>query len=246
MRAHGVPKPRPALLDQLRFVGIGSWLERAGPRVSRKRRRAAAPRERVPGRELADLAVDRQRCRNHVEREERLQGVEVDLTAWERVELGCERKLARAVAVVERLDPERVAGEHDRPRAGVVDGDREHAAQALPQPRAPLLVPVHEHLGVAPRGEPVARALELAAQLQVVVDLAVLHDDDGAVLVGDRLVAAGQVDDRKPPCGEPDAALDMRALGVRPAVLERRRHAREPLRVHGSARGGDSADAAHG
>ena len=78
------------------------------------------------------------------------------------------------------------------------------------------------------------RRARARAQLQVVVDLAVLHDDDRAVLVRDRLVAAGQVDDREPPRGEPDAALDVHALGVRPAVHERRRHAPEPLRVHGS------------
>src|SRR4051794_41206892 len=50
------------------------------------------------------------------------------------------------------------------------------------------------HLGVAAGPEPVPRPLELAHQLAVVVDLAVLDDDDRAVLVGDRLVAARQVD----------------------------------------------------
>src|SRR5207237_5821358 len=77
-------------------------------------------------------------------------------------------------------------------------------------------------------------------------DLPVLDDVDGAVLVRDRLVAALEVDDREPPRGEAGAALDERALGVGPAVDERRAHLRQLARVDGTARGDDSADPAHG
>ena len=76
-----------------------------------------------------------------------------------------------------------------------------------------------------------AGALELAVQLGEVVDLAVLDDRAGPVLVRDRLVAAREVDDREPPRREADAALDERALRVGPAVDERRRHRGEPLAV---------------
>src|SRR5262249_4477600 len=126
------------------------------------------------------------------------------------------------------------------------DGDREHAAEPLPEARAPLLVAVDEHLGVAPRPEAVAGALELVHQLAVVVDLAVLDDDDAAVLVRDWLVAPGQVDDRGPSRRDPDQLVDVHALRVRPPVVERLRHAAEPIRVDRATCGRDPADPAHG
>ena len=45
--------------------------------------------------------------------------------------------------------------------------------------------------------EMVAARLEIAAQLAMVVDLAVEDDPDRAVFVGHRLVAAGAIDDRQ-------------------------------------------------
>ncbi len=67
-----------------------------------------------------------------------------------------------------------------------------------------LLVEVDEDLGVAIGREAVPGALQLPLQLAVVVDLAVLDDDDAAVLVGDRLVPVREVDDRKPPRRQSD------------------------------------------
>ena len=65
--------------------------------------------------------------------------------------------------------------------------------------RAPsLLVEVDDRLGVAVGRKTWPRALEVAPQLAVVVDLAVEDDPDGAVLVGDRLMAAFEVDDAEP------------------------------------------------
>ena len=75
-------------------------------------------------------------------------------------------------------------------------------------------------------------ALELGAQLGVVVDLAVLDDDDAAVLARDRLVAALEVDDRQPPRGQPGLAVDHLAPAVGPAVPQRRAHRAQ----HGSGR----------
>src|SRR5207245_1428893 len=112
------------------------------------------------------------------------------------VELGREGELAGDLADVERLDPEWVAGEEQPPGASVPQRDREHAPQTVEEGSPPLLVAVHEHLGVAVRAEAMAGALELTPQLPVVVDLAVLDDGDAAVLVGDRLVARLEVDDR--------------------------------------------------
>ena len=61
-------------------------------------------------------------------------------------------------------------------------------------------------------------------QRLVIVDLAVEHDQDVAVLVRDRLVPAGQVDDAEPPHAEADPALDERAPVVRAAMADRVAH----------------------
>ena len=187
-----------------------------------------------------------------VEGEEGLERVEVELAREagqppQRLELGGEGELARDVAVVQRLDPEAVAREHEPPPLAVPDRDGEHPAQALGEARAVLLVEVDEHLGVrVRRAEHVARALELGAQLGVVVDLAVLDDDDAPVLARDRLVAALEVDDRQPPRGEPGLAVDHLAAAVGPAVHERRAHRAEDVAVDGPPVGADdAADAAH-
>ena len=75
------------------------------------------------------------------------------------------------------------------------------------------------------------------AQLAVVVDLAVEDHPDGAVLVGDRLVAGRDVDDAQAPHAERDAVLDVEALVVRSAVADDVAHAlqqRGPLLARGA------------
>ncbi len=71
--------------------------------------------------------------------------------------------------------------------------------------RSLLLVEVGDHLGVAARRERVPGALQVGAQLAVVVDLAVEDDGDGAVLVEDRLIAGREVDHAQPLDPKPDA-----------------------------------------
>src|SRR5690606_31415786 len=92
-------------------------------------------------------------------------------------------------------DAEAVPGEHELLTPPVVEREGELAVQALEQPLAPLLPAVHEHLGVRARAEAVAGPLELLTELDVVEDLAVEDDQEGAVLVAEGLRAAGQVDD---------------------------------------------------
>ena len=199
----------------------------------------------MPGLELAHLAEDRQRPGNGVEREERVERVEVDLAARKRPQLGGELDLAADVAVVERLDPVGVAREHEPAALRVPERDGEHAPQPLGEARAVLLVKVDEHLGVAVRREPVAGPLEVPPELTVVVELAVLDDRDAAVLVRDRLVAGREVDDREAPGSEPDGPVEVCAVRVRPALDEGCAHRREPAGVDGAAGGRDSADPAH-
>ena len=56
--------------------------------------------------------------------------------------------------------------------------------------------------------------LEFGAKLAEVVDLAIAHNHQRTVGIGDRLVAPGEVDDRQAP--HPDGAAP---VGVRPAIV---------------------------
>ena len=67
-------------------------------------------------------------------------------------------------------------------------------------------------------GEGVPGGFQLGAQLHEVVDLAVEHDDDAAVLVEHGLAAALQVDDGQPPMPQSYLLVHIKALAVRPAV----------------------------
>src|SRR5689334_23729978 len=84
---------------------------------------------------------------------------------------------------------------------------------------------------VARRPETAALPFELALQLHVVVDLAVLRDRDGAVIDRDRLMPAGDVDDAEPGGAECRRARNALAMIVGPPVPERRDHAREPAGI---------------
>src|SRR5690606_4961552 len=95
----------------------------------------------------------------------------------------------------ERLDAGAVPREEQPFTGRVPDGKGEHAAQVPDDVIPILLVAVDDGLGVAARGEAVALRFQVRAKLMVVVDLAIEDDVDRPVLVGDRLLAPGNVDD---------------------------------------------------
>ncbi len=103
----------------------------------------------MAGRELANLTEDRQRRRDRVEGEKRFQRVGIDLAARQSAKLGGESELVIDCAVVEGLDPEAIAGEHEPAPSPVPERDREHASQPLGEGVAVLLVQMQQHLGVA-------------------------------------------------------------------------------------------------
>ena len=104
-----------------------------------------------------------------------------------------------------------------------------------------------EHLRVAARREAVSARGEVVAQLAVVVDLAVLHEVDAAVLVSHRLVAVLEVDDREPPGADPGLPVDHQPGAVGAAVGQRPGHPVEDVGIgpYGRIGRGDAADAAH-
>jgi hypothetical protein len=130
--------------------------------------------------------------------------------------------------LIPTLDPDAVP-RHERalPRL-VVHAEREHPLEPLDEPLAPpLLVPVHEHLGVAVGLERVPELLQLVLELRVVVNLTIERHVDRVVLVRHRLVPRRDVDDRQPRVPEP--AMPVRRvpvpLPVRASETERVHHA---------------------
>jgi hypothetical protein len=89
-----------------------------------------------------------------------------------------------------------------------------------------------------------AAAHQLLTQLGMIVELAVEHDADLAVLVPHRLVAGGKINDREPPMTEehtPDL-VDMKAVAIGSAMRQRSRHA---LQIGAAAAARESGQAAH-
>ena len=109
------------------------------------------------------------------------------------------------MAIDQRLLAQPIAGQQQLPSPGVPEGQGEHAVEVLEKLGPFVLVEVDEHFGVALGAEVVPGAFQPAAQVAEVVDFAVEDDPDRAVFVGERLLAAGHVDDRQPAMAQGDA-----------------------------------------
>ena len=120
--------------------------------------------------------------------------------------------------VIERLDAEAIAGDEEGFRVAVPDGKREHAAQVIDAVGPVLLEGVNDGFGVAVSAVLVAASDELFAQGLVVVDFAVEDDPERAIFIRERLVAGGEIDNAEAAHADAEAAIDVKALVVRPAV----------------------------
>ena len=158
------------------------------------RRNLEDPVERGPARRRHQAVV-------HVE--ERL-AVPAERHSQSGERLHLRRDVAGAVhhRVVERLDPEPVAGGKQHAVALVPDRERELAAQVVQALRAEVLVQVQRDLAVRSSPEAMPLGLQAAADRLEVVELAVDDDVERLVFVGDRLIAGGQVDDAQPRVSE--------------------------------------------
>jgi hypothetical protein len=149
----------------------------------------------------------------------------------QRTDLRGHREPAPAAVPIERLDPEGIARCHEPLPVLVPQGEGEDAVQVREAAGAPFLVRVHDRLGVGAGGEAVAQRLELASQVEVVVDLAVDHHRAPPVLGEERLVAAREVHDREAGVGQQGWSGDVHAVAVRAAMAKRSGHF--PARLRG-------------
>src|SRR4029077_7364990 len=102
-----------------------------------------------------------------------------NLSAGEqRLDLRGEAECPAVVCGVERLDAVGVAREEEAAPRLIPDGECEHAAELVHYLGAMTRVEVQERLRVGGGAEARAVGLELGAQLRIVVDLAIEHDDE--------------------------------------------------------------------
>src|SRR4051812_11900528 len=104
-----------------------------------------------------------------------------------------------------------------------------------------------DRLGVTARLVDVAVRLELGTDLRMVVDLAVEHDLNGAVLVGQRLMSLLQIDDAQAAMSESGPFIAINPRIVRSTMRDDVAHQRQPRAfLRAQPIGGDDAgDAAH-
>src|SRR6266850_372666 len=142
-------------------------------------------------------------------------------------ELGTENQFTIELRVEQRFLPDTISGQEKRLRSLVPDCEGEHAAQVFWTVGAVLIVGVYYGFGVTIGVEPVAKLLQLPAQLAIVVNLAVENDPGGTVLIMNRLLTAFQIDDRQPAHCQAHALTEIKAVLVRAPVTNGLVHARD-------------------
>jgi hypothetical protein len=203
------------------------------------------------GRQPPHALEDRVRSGDIAKRKETRQRARVD--GWGLAErrqdglgLRPEEHLVAAPHHVERLLADTVARQDEPLTRSIPDGHGKHSAHAAEGLHALARVQMRDDLRVAGGRASPARARQLIAQFDVVVDLAVLRDGDGPVVDRDRLVPARHVDDAQARRADRHDAVHEVAEVVRPAMADRLHHRRQSRLLSGSAAQRDEAcNAAH-
>jgi hypothetical protein len=130
----------------------------------------------------------------------------------DRLELGGERQATVRHPVVERLDAEAVARGEEAVLLRVPDREAPHPVHARQHVLAPGRPRGEDHLGVAAGAKRRAPGLQLLAQLDEVVNLAVEDEPVAPARIAHGLVAGGRkVEDRQPAEREAHAARQVGA-----------------------------------
>jgi hypothetical protein len=133
-----------------------------------------------------------------------------------------------------------IAGGQQTLAARIPQDECEHAAQVLQQTVAISVVQPDDDFAVAVGYEAVAGRLQLLADCDIVVDFAVADEPDSPFGVAQRLTAACQIDDRKPPVTERHICVAVHTLAIRAPVGEGLQHSAQVAPI-----GVESAENAH-
>ena len=185
--------------------------------------------QRVGGRQL-EHAGERRGWRKQVpERQIALQAAQVEIPLPRRTR-GKRRQLAGKVQdavehrVVQGLFAQSIARDEQLATTLIEDREGEHSLEPIDARRAILLPRMNDRLGIRRRAEAMPRGFELGPERSMVVDLAVEHDPARVVLVGERLGAAGDVDDGQAAVAEAGVPAVDEAIAVWTAMGQTARH----------------------
>ena len=103
-------------------------------------------------------------------------------------DFACVNELAADLSVVHRLDSEKVARDEQTAVNGVVDSEAEHASELGKHVLSPLLKAVNKHLAVRLGIELMTSFNKRLSDFLIVVNLAVKGENQGFVLVVNRLM----------------------------------------------------------
>jgi len=108
----------------------------------------------------------------------------------------------------------------------VPDTEGVHSAEPTGQRiNAPGLVPVQQNFGIAMRAEPVALLFEFSPEFQKIVNTAIEHQADRAVLGQHRLVPCGaKIQNRQAAMSQSNPGPFRHPFGIRPAPRQRCHH----------------------
>jgi hypothetical protein len=89
---------------------------------------------------------------------------------------------------------------------------------------AVTIVQVHDHFGIRMGIELMSELLQVAAQFDVVEDLAVEDRPDRFCVVVDRLIPGAQVDNAEPGMAESDPVIHVKPVTIGATVMQRPDH----------------------
>jgi hypothetical protein len=134
------------------------------------------------------------------------------------LDLGTEEQSVTSERVMHRLLSEAIAPNQQFVPRPIVQGKRKHPAQLANASWSHIFVQMNDYFCVGIGGEAVAPALKFRTELREVVNLAVEYDCYRAVLVKDRLMSAGKIDDAEAAHAKSHRALRVDALIVGSAM----------------------------
>ncbi|HMJ54924.1 MAG TPA: hypothetical protein VK540_22765, partial [Polyangiaceae bacterium] len=181
--------------------------------------------ERRRWRHLHDATKQRRWCRHVAERKEKGQSVLIDFRRESRcdqcLDLGAEAELTRSPCIKERLLAGAISREK-KPSSWIVpDTQRKHPIKARNDAFAPCPVSLDDDFSVGTGPKGVAARLELAAELMVIVDLAIERDDDLPIVASHGLRPGfRQIQNREAAMTEKPAVTPYHAAPVRTAVSD--------------------------
>ncbi len=192
--------------------------------------------QRMPRRQTAHAFKQRLRPDHIAKGQIRIQRIDVHTArrgrvGKQRLGLAGEQQQAVAFVQVQRLHADMIDGQHQTMCVCIPQGKGVHAAQMPEQVKAIVLVQVDDGFAIAGGVRLVPALHQRLAQFAIVINLAVKHQRDAAILVVQRLVAAFHVDDAQAAHAQRHIPPAVKAVAIRPTMPDQVRHRAHQRRV---------------